>query len=42
MDSTYPYDLLPERITGKQTIFYWRGAPEMFDSIVEMRVAMGR
>ena len=41
-DSTYPYDLLPERMMGKQAIFYWRGAPEMFDSIVEMRVAMGR
>jgi hypothetical protein len=36
-------DLLPERMTGKQAIFdYWKGAPEMFDSIVEMRVAMGR
>jgi hypothetical protein len=44
-DSTYPShsDLLPERMTGKQAIFdYWKGAPEMFDSIVEMRVAMGR
>jgi hypothetical protein len=44
-DSTYPYhsDLLPERMTGKQAIFdYWKGAPEMFDSIVEMRVVMGR
>jgi hypothetical protein len=29
-------------MTGKQAIFYWKGAPEMFDSIVEMRVATGR